>query len=140
MNNLIKNISIIISKALKITLVKKRSVFMKNTKNLLITGVALAITLFASVQISAMELNKSVNPYLSNKQKHDLELAVAAAAQGIQLFSQGQGAASESLRNKVVFNQKIQSEKQRVERIKEIYYGNRAYTDNEISNIIYPSI
>jgi hypothetical protein len=112
---------------------------MKNTKNLLISSVILAAALFASVQVSAMELNKSVNPYLSNKQKHDLELAIAAAAQGIQVFSQGQHAASESLRNKIMFNQKIQSEKQRIERIKEIYYDNRAYTDNEISNIVYPN-
>ena len=38
-----------------IVLTSKKGVFMKSTKNLLLTNIALAIALFGSVQITAME-------------------------------------------------------------------------------------
>jgi hypothetical protein len=47
---------------------------MKSTKNIFITGVVLAIALFASVQVNAME--QRINPYLSAPEKEALEYRI----------------------------------------------------------------
>ncbi|HEX4068852.1 MAG TPA: hypothetical protein VHX42_02015 [Candidatus Babeliales bacterium] len=110
---------------------------MKSTQNVLITSVTLTIALFASIHIKTMELDKPVNLYLTDKQKNNLEVAFFAAEQAIDIFRQGVFEEPESLRNIKMFKQKIELEKQRIERIKAIYYGNKAYTDSEMANIIY---
>jgi signal transduction histidine kinase len=59
---------------------------MKNTKNVLITSVVLAITLFASVQITAMEPERRINPYLSEVQKQVLKNSISDYKNKIQRY------------------------------------------------------
>ena len=59
---------------------------MKNTKNVLITGVALAIALFASIQVTAMEPNKKINPKLNGDQQALIEETIRTTKDYIKKY------------------------------------------------------
>ncbi len=97
---------------------------MKNTKKYLSTGVALAITLFAAVQTIAME--RPVNPYLSEQAKQLIKSR-------IEFFS---SAAEDQFDPKSQYFEDNPSKRAVTAAIinayKDMYYGNKPYTDDEI--------
>jgi hypothetical protein len=112
-----------------IVLTSKKGVFMKNTKNVLVTGVALAIALFMSVQVIAMKQDFTVskfaeiyrnsmeNPYLTLDQRIGLRERMREVKLAIAM--------SNSLSQVKKFEKDLED-------LKKIYYGNRPYTDAEL--------
>jgi hypothetical protein len=95
---------------------------MKNTKKYLSAGVALAIALFASVQISAMEPNRKVNPYLSKEDKQYMK-------NQIEWYLPQ----TDTKRNGFVADPYFQANtKATIDAYKEMYYGNKPYNRDEI--------
>ena len=84
---------------------------MKNIQSLLSTAIVLAIALFSSVQMLAMESGHKINPNLTKGQK-------------------------EYLKNMIdLYEKRPNNEKQvssRLVDLREKYYGNESYTDAEI--------
>jgi hypothetical protein len=122
---------------------KKRSVFMKSTKNLFMAGAALAITLFASVQVSAME--PKVNPYLTEDQKWEIKDQMIDLEEYAQFEFDPKGSlrlpkghpkrthryATDNKRN---YWSALNTAE--LNALKSIYYGNKAYTDREVHETI----
>ncbi len=94
---------------------------MKNTKKYLSTGVALAIALFAAVQLTAMA--PRVNPYLSERAKQSIKDRI----EYIQELLNPKSKADERLRN---------SYKAHLKGYEEVYYGNQPYSLDELEDII----
>jgi hypothetical protein len=93
---------------------------MKSTKKYLSLGVALAIALFASVQITAMA--PKVNPYLSDWDKEVLQNRIAFEGRFLDPNS-AYFRTDERFRN---------SSRATIKQLEEIYYGNRPYTSAEM--------
>ncbi|HEX4068851.1 MAG TPA: hypothetical protein VHX42_02010 [Candidatus Babeliales bacterium] len=98
---------------------------MKSTKNVLMAGVILAIALFISIPVSAME--KEVNPYLSQREKATLELYIKSVQE--QLDPKGYHLKNLSPRAIKIY-------KQQLEQLEKMYYGNEAYTVNDMRYIM----
>ena len=94
---------------------------MKNTNKLLSLGVALAIALCASVQVSAMyDTGRPVNPKLSAKNREFLEKRIRYMQSEIEaLQERGNVDVIPKLRN-------------RLNRSLAMYHGNYPYTEKEI--------
>jgi len=103
---------------------------MKSTKNVLIAGIVLAIALFASIQMTAME--RKVNPYLTKFQKDRIEFMI----KGINLDLDRPSCdpktsnVSQEAKNKC----KLLSRQRTL--LESIYYDNKAYTNEEIGAIV----
>ncbi len=95
---------------------------MKSTKNLLITGIVLTITSFASIQVTAMERRE--NPYLSQEDKNELKEAIRYT----------EGAYLDPKHNSL---ESIKETQAQLKACKQILYGNRPYTIQEIHAAIY---
>ncbi len=107
---------------------------MKNTKNMLLTGVTLAITLFASIQLSAMAPEKKVNPHLEDYQRQFTELDIQGAKQTIERhyrFIKHLGLNDPKNVTLKKIYQDIENQKQRIKCLENLYYGNKAYTHDE---------
>ncbi len=98
---------------------------MKNTKKYLSTGVALVITLFAAVQITAME-RRTVNPYLNEETKRWIQREIKMTSDVLDPKSQNFFPDTKYL-NKV---------RARLKGFEEVYYGNKPYTYQEIDETI----
>ncbi len=98
---------------------------MKNTKKYLSTGVALAIALFAAVQISAMA--PKVNPYLSPEQKTVIESNIKHLQDELNPKSN-------------FFKQYFESQRAlaraMIKGFEEVYYGNQPYTYQQIQDTV----
>jgi len=103
---------------------------MKNTKNVLMAGIVLAMTLFASVQVVAME--RKVNPYLTENQKWEIEGAINAREHEAQSFDPKKTIyVSDNMRNYLSAVNTAE-----LKAYKSIYYGNKAYTAKEIQKTV----
>jgi len=101
---------------------------MKNTKRYLSTGVALAIALFAAVQVSAMA--PSENPYLSAIKKETIKEEIERR----QAFLDPKGARQKRMggiseSDKKTFQAEIRG-------YEEVLYGDNDYTFLQIENIV----
>ncbi len=101
---------------------------MKSTKKYLSTSVVLAIALFAAIQITAMEPGRKVNPHLSKTQKDMLEYEIQKAEGFLDPKSES------VMRGSGLF---ISQQQAKVEGLKEIYYGNKPYTDQQIEDTLW---
>jgi hypothetical protein len=101
---------------------------MKNTKKYLSMGVALAIVLLASVQVSAME--RPVNSYLNRDQK---KLIVWKLNNTKMKLSSCDPKRNPDQKFQAVCNELSKLSQQ----LEELYYGDRPYTDDEIDEIIH---
>lgn len=99
---------------------------MKNTKNLIITSLTLAIALFTSVQVTAMEQGRKVNSNLTIGAKILLRRRISETEKMVD---------PKSTQFKISTPETIKLFKQRLERLKEMYYGNKVYTINNIENV-----
>jgi hypothetical protein len=118
---------------------------MKSTKNVLIAGVALAIALFASIQVAAMEPYQRVNPYLSEQVKKNIENQIQWNE-----FLADPDHYIDDPKNKLTAAWYILEVEPRygndpyhqaiaraiLEAYKEIYYGNKPYTNDEIGETL----
>jgi hypothetical protein len=93
---------------------------MKSTKKYLSTGVALAIALFAAIQVSAMA--PQVNPYLRAGQKSYLENKINFEK---ELFNSHSAPSEERFRSNC---------REAIRQLEEVYYGNRPYTYDEVTS------
>jgi hypothetical protein len=98
---------------------------MKNTKKFLSAGVALAIALFASVQVIAME-NKPVNPYLSEQDKRYMK-------NQIEFNTPGTDPTRKGFMAEPYYQAQL---KATIDAYKEMYYGNKPYTRDEIREML----
>ncbi len=92
---------------------------MKNTKNLLITGIVLATALFASVQVTAMA--SRVNPNLTPGAKRALERHIGAQTQQLDPKS-----------GFVYTPEELKEAQQKLKRFEKMYYGNEAYDEADV--------
>ncbi len=105
---------------------------MKNTKNTLITGVALMIALFASIQVTAMEPGRKVNPHLKEKDKE----VIASKMQ--ETDRELNEKLNKQLKNPFnrLNNYKIASDRAWLNAYKTIYYGNKPYGLADLSKMV----
>lgn len=89
---------------------------MKNTKNVFMTGIVLAITLFASIDIVAM--SRKVNPYLDKQSKELLSRAITRYS------------------TREALSQLNFTEENKLKKYREIYFGDQPYTADEILDIV----
>ncbi len=98
---------------------------MKSTKKYLSTGVALAIALFAAVQVSAME-RRTVNPYLSPGIKKMVEDQITTRQRYLDPKYKRYSELSELQKRDI---------QALIEGYEEVLYGNKDYSFNEVYNI-----
>jgi hypothetical protein len=102
---------------------------MKSTKNLLITGLVLATALFTSVQVSAMSTAEelmaegTVNAKLTRNQKR----SIIQKIENIKMKLNACDPKRASQKTLEVCNEL----KQQLQAIKNMYFDNRPYTDDE---------
>jgi hypothetical protein len=95
---------------------------MKSTKNLLVTGIALTIALFASVQISAMDMGRRINPQLSAENRELLKQRIRYMESEIKGWQErGNIDVVGQIRNKLNRN-------------RDMLYGNYPYTQKDITD------
>jgi hypothetical protein len=108
---------------------------MKNTKNVFITGVALAIALFASVQVVAMEPGRRVNPNLAPVTKAHFERKIKLYTNEIK-----------HLENEIKDPKQLQQKRNNIdyrdrmigclEELKDMYYGDEDYYPVDVDMLI----
>jgi hypothetical protein len=102
---------------------------MKSTKNILMAGVVVAIALFASVQVTAMEMGRKVNPHLTREQEEFVRDKIEFK--------------TELIKNAWYCDPKKRNlgpcefEKKKLSALKTIYYGNKPYTNDQIADVYY---
>jgi hypothetical protein len=99
---------------------------MKSTKNVLITGVALVIALFASVQVNAMEPERKECPYLDEETKQVLKFMIGVRKSRAVRFCDPKSAE---------FNPNFDSHKNNKELklYETILYGNQYFTYGDVA-------
>jgi hypothetical protein len=113
---------------------------MKNTKNLLITGVALVVALFASVQVSAM--NRQENPNLDKNTKSYLNSYISSMDSAVRdeqkyLIKLSQEQGTTSLINHTRQEERIKKLKGCSKFAEEILYDNRySFNEKEVKYIL----
>lgn len=102
---------------------------MKNTKNLILISLTLVIALLTSVQITAMEQKRKVNPCLSKKQKH-------MVGNRLSFFIEQNESCDP--KNRLVDDPKYcPAVTKKISQLEAIYYDDKSYPDTEIENIVY---
>jgi hypothetical protein len=125
---------------------------MKNTKNLLVTGLVLATALFTSVQVTAMERpwgtpyhvmnpentnldeTRKINPYLSERDKKYFWSQ-------INYYTKIKRDTNDSNNRKFIASARERTRsnaslQKNIDRYKSMYYGNKAYSNDEVLNIL----
>lgn len=107
---------------------------MINTKKLLSLGVALAIALCASVQMFATNETQQVNPHLSRQDKEFLHYNILEHTAHLKDITDPKS--SLFLQNASIRNDEVKTIEKDINNLKQIYYGNRPYTQEEMRAII----